>query len=432
MITDRIRAEEMVDRERLLWNEERTHLKARISKLENELKEQSRALDNRGRIASGTRSRDTSMNRIAPGLVQRQNIQHMSGVSPGSDGASVAGSVDGMPSRGAVPQESGRNTDGTPFYAPAPRNPSRTFSSDSLPADTLRLDHITAPRESAIRVTSKELTSSDFGPQSPPIHPHRESTLDTIPEAESEKAKIPEGIDISLIQPELEGVLIKASAVSPTFAARVFSGDNSPGKLSPGAREVSSAPVSRTGSVRDRDTKENGKETLDVNTVMSHPVHRRLTMNAGHTPNHSMTKFDFIESGCATPTQATSDSQSHPTDTDTHDEHLHRLSVAHFDGNEEERGYGDVEDEDKELTGQLGLTNDKTKDEVFVANLVERLAEVAKSEGISPSESMSSRSDDGGVERKTSREDKDGEADDVPPLRLKASTNFGRPLGSKW
>ena len=439
MIADRKYMEDVMEEERLLWDEERNYLKARISRLEKELKEQTQALDNRGRVASSRGSRDTSMNRIAPGLMQRQSIQQQAIRSSPSNGPSVAGSVDSIPSRGVVQQESGRNADGTPFYAPASRNPSRTFSSDSLPSDTLRVDDITAPRESAIRVTSKELTFSDFGPQSPPIQTHGQSTLDTIPEAELERPAIPESIDISLIQPGLEGVSIKATAVSATFAAKVFSGDNSPAaKLSPDsqppARAPHSAPLSRSGSMKDRDSKENGKGKLDVDTVMSHPVHRRLTMNAGHTPNHSITKFDFIESGSATPTQAISESHSHPIDTDIHHEHLRRRSAAHFDGAEEERGYGNVEDEDHELTGQLGLTNDKTKDDPFLAQLHERLEEAKKSEGVSPSESMSSQSDEGGIRRMSrarmgDEEDKDKETDDMPPLKLKASTNFGRAFG---
>jgi hypothetical protein len=423
--------EEVMAEERSLWDQERNILKARISQLEQ-------ALENRGRVASVRGSvrgsRDTSMNRIVPGMTQRQSIQQqaLTFTSPGSNAVSVTGSVDGMPSKAAIAQESGRNADGSPFYAPAPRNPSRTFSSSSLPSDTLRLDDIPAPRESAIRVTSKELTSSDFGPQSPPTHAHRESALNTIPEMEAEKVVAPESIDISLIQPELEGVSIRASAVSPTFVAKVMSPEFSPTKLSPNikppGRDVNSAPVSRSGSVRDQDGKENGKGKLDIDVVMNHPVNRRLTMHAGHTPNHSISKFDFIESGSATPTQETSDSQSN-----THHEHIHRPSVAHFDGAEEERDFDDANGEDKVLTGQLGLTNEKHKDDVFLAQLVEKLEEAKNSEGVSPSESMSSRSDEGGPQSNRARmrdgEGKDKEADDGPPLRLKASSNFGRPLG---
>lgn len=437
MLADRQRMEEVMAEERALWDQERKMLKDQIKQLEQ-------ALDSRGRATGSSvrASRDTSVNRIIPGMAQRQSIQQqaLSFTSPGSNAVSVTGSVDGMPLRGAVPQESGRNADGSPFYAPAPRNPSRTFSTSSVPSDTLRVDDITAPRESVIRVTSKELKSSDFGPQSPPVHAaHRESNLGTIPEMDSELAVIPESIDISFIQPELEGVSIKASAVSPTFAAKVLSPQYSPSKLSPNTkppdRDLENlAPLSRSSSQQGW---ENGKRKLDLNVVMKHPVDRRLTMHAGHTPNHSISKFDFVESGSATPTQRTSD-----LNPDTcHQEHLHHPSAAaHYDGADDERGYGDVEDGDRELSGQLGLTNDKSKDDPFLAALQEKLEEAKKSEGVSPSESLSSQSDDGRPrerERVRARaqdagegDGGDKEAEDMPLLRLKPSLNFGRPLGS--
>jgi hypothetical protein len=435
-MADRKRMEEVFAEERQLWDQERAILKARIAELE-------KALENRGRVAGmGRGSRDTSMNRITPGMAPRQSIQQqaLSFTSPGSNAVSVTGSVDGMPSRGVVPQESGRNVDGSPFYAPAPRNPSRTFSESSMPSDTLRVDSISAPRESAIRVTSKELTSSDFGPRSPPTHPaHRESSLDTI--SETETSAIPESIDISLIQPELEGVSIKASAVSPTFAAKVLSPQYSPAKLSPNdkppSRDINNlSSLSRSGSQQDSEGRENGKGKADLSVMMHAPVDRRLTMHAGHTPNHSISKFDFGESGSATPTQETSDTNITHNPEHGHTHHIHRPSVAHLDGaghDEEGVGYGNLEDEDRELTGQLGLTNEKHRDDPFLAQLTERLAEEAKkSEGVSPS-SIASEDSVGRANRARASENEEGkdkEADDVPPLRLRPSSNFGRPLGS--
>jgi hypothetical protein len=419
MVADRERLEEVMAEERSLWDQERNILKARISLLEQ-------AVENRGRVLSVRGSRDTSMNRIVPGITPRQSIQQqaMTFTSPGSNAVSAGSSGDVMLARGVVPQESGRNADGSPFYAPAPRNPSRTFSSSSAGSDALRVDDITAPRECVIRVTSKELKSSDFGLQSPPTY-----ALNTIPETEPEKAVISESIDISLIQPELEGVSIKASAVSPTFVAKVLSPQFSPTKLSP---EHNGSPSS-SRCVSD-EGRENGKGKLDVSAVMNHPVDRRLTMHAGHTPNHSISKLDFVESGGTTPTQERPDIRSNLVFTNDHYEHVHRPSVAHFDGAGEDKGYGDLEDEDKELSGQLGLTNERDKDDIFLDQLMEKLNEAKKSEGVSPSDSISSRSDDGKRRTRVRLPMTDGEneteTDDLPPLRLKASTNFGRPLGS--
>jgi hypothetical protein len=423
--------EEAQDDERRLWDTERAILQRRIKELE-------RQLESRGResVGSGVRvgSRDTSMTRITPGLAPRQSIQQqaLSFNSPGSNPVSVTGSVDSLSlaSRTVPPQESGRNPDGSRFYAPTTRNPSRTFSPSAI--DSLRVDDISAPRESAIRVTSKELTPSDFGLQSPPSHALN-SALDTIPETES--TTLPESIDISLIQPELEGVTIKTSAVSPTFAAKVLSPSLlSPAKLSPDVkppgRDITSPSLSRSTSQRN-DSRESGKGKADLSVMMTVPVDKRLRMHAGHTPNHSVTKFDFIESGGTTPTQQHSQSHPHP---ESEIPHVHR-AVDPYDGaGLDEAGYGNLEDEDRSLTGQLGLTNDKTNDEPFLAQLTQKLAEEArKSEGVSPSSEASE--DSAGLGYKATRakamEGREKERDDGGPrLRLKQSSNFGRPLGS--
>lgn len=402
MAADRARMEEVMAEERALWDKEREILKARIVELELELER---------------RGPGGALN--SPPIAQRERIssqsqappQHtLSITSPGSNAISVSGSIDGSSSR-AVPQESGRNADGSPFYAPAPRNPSRTFEHSELA--NLRVDTISAIRESPIRVTSKELTPSDFGVHSLPTSV---SELETIPE------NLPESIDISHIQPELEGVPIRASAVDPVFAAKVLSPENhTPAKLSPNihppAREVREtlSPQTRDDvSPRSRDS--NGKiEKVDVGALIVQPENRRLTMHAGHTPNHSITKLtDLLAgSGSATPTRPNTALKAH----------IHRPSCANFDGQDE------AVDEDKELSGPLGLTNDALKDDPFLAQLVEKLEEAKRSEGVSPcSESASSLKSD--IEDVIAKKLEDEEDKDLPPLRIKSSMNFGRPMGS--
>jgi hypothetical protein len=387
MAADRARIEEVMAEERVLWDTERAILKARIAELEAQL-------EKRG-----------SSNPLPRPISNRPGVGNnaISFTSPGSNAASVTGSVDSSSSR-TVPQESGRNADGSPFYAPAPRNPSRTF--DSSQTRELRVDSITAPRESAIRVTSKELTSSDFIQSPPSTH-----DLDAIPEIPTDS------IDISHIQPELEGVLIKASAVFPTFAAKILSPYYSP-RLSP---DTKPPPSDATNRVRSPSKEENQKKTLEV--VLYQPENKRLTLHAGHTPNHSISKFPFLgdgsESGNATPTQEQHNQTEHS------EGQLHRSSVVKVEESEEEDSY---DHGDKELSGTLGLTNESAKDDVFLAQLVEKLEEARKSEGVSPStESTSSK---GSEDRGSNPRDDEDEKDEGPPLKLKPSFNFGRPLGS--
>lgn len=395
MIADRKRMEEVMAEERGLWDKERAILKARIKELELELDH--RALSSRVASLPVTQTQKYSLQQ-----------QAMSFTSPGSNAVSVSSSE--VRSQD-IPQESGRNADGSPFYAPAARNPSRTF--DISETTELRVDSITAPRESAIRVTSKELKSSDFGPQSP-LASHE---LESIPEFPG----LPETIDIQLIQPELEGVPIKASAVSPTFAAKVLSPAYSPAILSPSVhppgRDVGGlAPLVTSSSLRD-----NGKEKADLEVVMHEPVDRRLTMHAGHTPNHSISKFDFGESGAATPTQDNATTQEN-TDSNKNNayKHVQHSSLSNLDGiHEASDDHGD-----KELLGPLGLVNDSSKDDVFIAQLVEKLKEAQRSGDTSPTVSETTTLDDDEPEKQNKS------ADGMPVLRLKASFNFGRPLGT--
>jgi hypothetical protein len=399
MMADRARADEVMAEERALWDKERDILKARIAELELELE---KALS--GPVISPPLSQ-----RERPGQ-QQEAFRH--GSSGSNAISSAAGSVDSAPSRLPIPQESGRNADGSPFYAPAPRNPSRTFEPSELTA--LRVDTISAARESPIRVTSKELTPSDFGVQSP-LHTLHEP-LQTIPETPIES------IDISHIQPELEGVSIRTSALSPKFTAKILSPQNhSPAKLSPNIKPPAREFVGRENLnplSRDRSLSPNGRSLSpnrrkpDVPSMMLQPETRRLTMHAGHTPNHSISKLgDFLgESGSATPTQV-----------NTSNNHA-QTSEPHFDDREHEDEQGD-----RELSGPLGLTNHAEKDDAFLAQLVEKLEEARKSEGVSPSEeSVSSRRSDEEVVEKVIQE---AEEEDIPPLRLKPSLNFGRPIG---
>ena len=113
---------------------------------------------------------------------------------------------------------------------------------------------------------------------------------------------------------------------------------------------------------------------------------------------------------------------------------MHRPSAApeHAD----EQSPGNEEDEDSALSGPLGLTNEASKDDAFLAQLVEKLQEAQKSEGASPSSESS-----GSVDRRErvssprerdrlSGDEDEKDVDEGPVLRLKPSINFGRPMGS--
>lgn len=413
MIADRNRLEELMEEERVLWEEERALFKRKIEEMEAILSQMPSVFS---REVGNQRYRNASHPRIS---------------SLSSHGGSVESAAH------SIPQESGRNADGTPFYAPAPRKPSRTF--DISHRSEMRVDDIQAPRDTPIRVTSRELTSSDFV-QSPPNTNSHVDHLNAIQETPGET------IDIQLIQPELEGVAIKASAVSPAFAAKVLSPRRSPAKLSP---ETKAPGRDVTNVERKISPEDKHRMTLEI---ANQPENRRLTMHAGHTPSHSMC-FPNLEgivndSGSATPTQ------EHHNELDPKDEHIHRPSIAgpapeeihkhhaveHLPALPEEADETqneinhDADEDDKPLTGPLGLTNITTKDTLFLDQLNKKLEVVARrSRDSSPSQASEERSlSPAAVRRLSVDEEDDDEKDEIEPprLRIKPSLNFGRPMGS--
>lgn len=390
MLADRARMEEVIAEERALWDNERAILKARIAELEAELE----------KMVAGTPSLSPPLSqRERPGGHALQGTQNITG--PDSNHTR---SLDNESARSAVPQESGRNADGSPFYAPAPRNPSRTFELSEI--NPLRVDTIFEARESPIRVTSKELTPLDFRVQSPPA---TKSELKTITETPIES------IDISRIQPDLEGVSIRTSALSPKFTAKILSPQGySPSKRSPSLNPFDQeAKENLDPQPRDNSRSPTGRVKPDIQGMMLQPETRRLTLHAGHTPNHSISKLTDLleESGGATPTQASTG--YHP---------LHHPSTVDGDSTEEESG-------DVELSGPLGLINEAVKDDAFITQLVEKLDEVKKSEEFSLSSETMEIAENSENTKETVEKGNVDVDDDMPPLRLKPSLNFGRPIG---
>jgi len=404
MEADRVRAEEVMAEERALWDKERTCYERRIAELESQLAALTGPLSHK----SPPQSMGPIPTSDFPPTTSRSQAPN-TGVT---GKASKSNSLDSNSSPRTVPQESGRNPDGSPFYAPVSHNPSRTF--ESAPGAELRVDSMSHPGETPLCVTSKELTQSDF--VRTPVQGSEAST------PEREGSVVGDSIDISLIQPELEGVAIKSSAVSLTFAAKVLSPSGT--TMSPSTFSPDIMPPARPVQSYDRRAPTSGrKKTLEI---IKQPEGRRLTMHAGHTPNHSVISFELGDSGLTTPKASVRNSESEVV--------VERVQVLV---------------EDPELKGPLGLTNDAPEDELFLAALTSKLEEVAENAVSEMSEESVAEQEMNDAEmlktvlhaigrgsRCGFQEDEGcgltpgASTDDIPVLRLKQSTNFGRPLGS--
>ncbi|KAI0997779.1 hypothetical protein K3495_g10410 [Podosphaera aphanis] len=391
---DRNRMNEVIDgerelweRERELWNAELSTLKMRISDLETQL----------------TQAKIVTPNTCQPPVPLKPTCQSLRSTSLDSSTSTN------------IPQESGRTADGIPFYAPAPK-PTRSFNPEI--ASDLRVNDLTAPRETPIIVTSKALTSSDFVRQtsSPP-------TATVLPET------IPEAIDICHIQPELDSVAIRVSAVLPSFAAKVLSPQRTPPKASP---EIKPAKA-----LHDLKSKLRGhfSNTKSMNSnVAAYMENKRTTMFAGHTPNYSLTKFDLSDSGASTPMQAQRnlDNMEKPATNDLRCNNLEMQAYFRACHTKMEDSCDQSDDGDIELMGALGLTNESGTDTLFLARLTEKLAEEAR-KGEADAEPIDMPIHDDVSETIETNSSCAWEADDVdecPVLRIKPSLNFGTRFGT--
>lgn len=400
MDADRARMEEVMDEERALWELERSYWVAQVAELEAKVDTLARQVRLASSRPQGPTSQPMSTASSSAGGLPKSSAHTLRKLSNSSH--------ESHSSAHNVPQESGRDENGAPFYAPAPQNPSRTWASD---ASSVRLDSISCANEDdVLQVANKELTASDFKHSSPGsecLSPILESSTPSI--------------DISFIQPGLEGVSIKASAVNPTFAAKILSPVQSPNSVpsrpDPISLDEKTSPPSansRPSLSRSTSRSTTSPEGRAIKTleVVSAPENRRLTMNAGHTPNHSISKLPWLNEADGEATPKASQPIIFKGAIDRRASLALSLVSVPDDEEEEENG-------DKELTGPLGLVGDASVDNPFLVALTEKLEEVKRS-----SEPTSPRGSETSV-------DEEDEEDEIPRLRLKSSgMNFGAPMGS--
>lgn len=393
MAADRARADECFRGERELWELERATFKARIAELEEAL----RTTRFQGERAPLTKSS------LDASLARFKSLDLSAARVPMSDASS----------RSPSKVDNDLCAAESPFYVPGATLARPVF--ETMTSDGLRVNDMPVPGDDPLVVTSKVFTAADF----------IRSPSDETPAV---PATPTESIDISRIQPDLDGIPIRTSAVNSDFVAMVMSPVWSPNKLSPTSVPAKPGPRNASDSSSPReDRKENKPKSLEV---AGQPADRRLTLHAGHTPNHSLSVSDFqgaVEAGELTPRQIT----------------LHQPCIASTDGSADvvaeapptvaspaivlSNGHDGTRsaDVDKALTGRLALPTKDEENNVMLEELDSRLEELRKSQNNSPrlspngvgSAALSPRSDE-------------EDSDDHKPLKLKASINFGRPMGA--
>ncbi|KAI1141044.1 hypothetical protein F5Y05DRAFT_376224 [Hypoxylon sp. FL0543] len=293
-----------------------------------------------------------------------------------------------------------------------------------------------------------------------PLDPRMQGTSPSMGSPQHQQNRVP-SIDIQEVIPELEGIRVKADAVQKTTFT-----DEKPLSPSAGPKRLSPGAAAKQDSARLRIVPaELTKEALQA------PESDRLTMHAGHTPNHSiaLSRLHTCEStgvtntvtssGAATPTnqplEGSQDkaqeesSYGHGIGVDGAPETSKDLEVQ---GKSEAHRAGPVpvlvpREDDPELKGPLHLRNLPAADEPFLKALSDKLEQV-KANNLNPTvlkDEQESVTETQGITEPQPEptvgtggdgaEDAHQEPDEVEediPLKLKSTSNFGAPLGQLW
>ncbi|KAH6982288.1 hypothetical protein BKA56DRAFT_484639 [Ilyonectria sp. MPI-CAGE-AT-0026] len=316
--------------------------------------------------------------------------------------------------------------------------------------------------------------STSFGPMDPRMQPENSIAKDFLSSPSDDSETPIPIIDVQEIDPNLEGIPIKATAVQrSTFALGGSPPENpaSPATSPPPANAAQYTEQSRRLSGFRGSSKEYTLQVL--NAVES----RRLTIHAGHTPNHSLSLFPTVTatetssiagvSEGATPTvEITADVPIHHRESDDDEEDTPTRQPGQEDPSANDNPdhpepMMDPE-EDKPLKGPLMIKNIPAQDEIFWEAVNKKLTPISQGENALPAVMQSSPDDmesiadtetmytldqrprgpidpvggDGSHDAHADADDDTCEFGDRKnievdiPLKFKATSNFGAPFGA--
>jgi hypothetical protein len=270
-----------------------------------------------------------------------------------------------------------------------------------------------------------------------PLH-HDNSSVDqpTVMDHEA-PSKV---IDVQEYHKDLEGIHLKVNAVKKATFTDTPSSSGS--KTSSGNGSPSQTPEEKRELARER----------CVRALKADPT-SRLTMNAGHTPTVSMSFAStgatntVTSSGSNTPTLISGDGAVSSDGNDGNDDNdgseskepAEPIETA-LDDADHDPAIVETSDEDPELKGPLTLRNIPAKDEIFLRKLSDKLEKVGTGEDATPTVLKDVECDKGESSAQAApalalalapADDSDGEdAEPEIPLKLRETSNFGKPLGS--
>lgn len=372
--------------------------------------------------------------------------------------------------------------------SPRSKNPTGLSLSDLPPGldGASRRPHMLSPGSSRISPTNNSDVSY-FVPLDPRVQPQHSISKDFLPISPSNETPVPI-IDVQEIDPNLEGIPIKAPAVQkstfgmgaspPPSEASQISSQRSTRHSSP-----ATSPKTHPAALELTQSRSSSKEhTLQV---LAAGESRRLTMHAGHTPNHSLSLFptgnatetntDFDPSEGATPTAETMALASRQLqggesskDVKGKGKAVERFRQSSVVCLPEIADFGELEpifepENDRPLKGPLMIRNMPAQDELFWAAVNKKLEPISQGQNSLPTVMQASLDDlepiagPSGYNRASQRQgsrvvpiggdasqDPQASADEAEsrdesgnrknmeadvPLKFKTTTNFGAPFG---
>ncbi|KAF7548355.1 hypothetical protein G7Z17_g7110 [Cylindrodendrum hubeiense] len=469
------------------WEAERNYLETNRRRAEEVYQEERAIMDD---VREGWESEKTTMIREIESLKERlhrlegenttlkavtaQSIQGM--VSP--LGSQRGGSGDASMESSYFSAPAGHLTSRSPNPSvPVPTSFSM-IDAASLPPGldgASRRPHFRKSGSSRMSPTALCHTTS-FVPMDPRMQPQNSTTKDFLSSPSDDSDTPVPIIDVQEIDPNLEGIPIKATAVQRSTFALGGSPPENP------ASPVTSPPPADAARYTEQNRGPPGlrgssKEyTLQALAAVES---RRLTMHAGHTPNHSLSLFPTVTatetnsiaglSEGATPTaEMTADIPIHARESDDDDED----TPTRQPNQEEASAYGNLDDpepmmepdEDKPLKGPLMIKNIPAQDEIFWEAVNKKLAPISQGENALPAVMQTSPDDlesiadtkamdaldqrprvpidpfggDASYDPHADTDDDTCEFGDHKkveadiPLRFKATSNFGAPFGATF
>lgn len=309
--------------------------------------------------------------------------------------------------------------------------------------------------------------SSPFIPLDPRMQPQVSNPKDFLssPSAEENDMPVPV-IDVHELDPKLDGIPLKATAVQKfTFAANE-SNNASPATSPPPAAEKEPLDQARPNPIKRLSSKDHTIQVLRAEES------RRLTMHAGHTPNHSLSLFPTMSIAASstgpvqddeTPEKTLDSAPSAPepkSEADDEPEPVAEDADVVIPGEEAQEGHPeevmDPED-DVKLKGPLMIKNIPAQDEIFWDQVNKKLEPISLGQDALPTVMRTSLGDEdapgapkglegfraqvapvggdashdagaGGDEAEAEVSGQKGVEGEIP-LKLRSTTNFGAPFG---